>query len=457
MRRLAAVLLLIGLPTASDALSGLAGGFGIATAAAQEAQGAPAIPFPLSDRIMAVVGGDLLLESEWREQTLLLAEQLQAAPGTPQFQQIARETYDQMVRDFIIVAAAKRDTTIQVEEERVIEEVDREIDAIRRRFPSEQEFLSQLRESQWGSLAAYRADLQDRKRRELLGQALLEARRDEIRPTTVSDEEVRAFWEENRAAFGQRPETFLFEEIPVTVLPSGAARDSALAEARRVLEELEAGADFAVLARQLSDDAGSREQGGDLGWFRRGRMVARFEEAAFGASVGEIVGPVETPFGHHILQVTDQRADEVRARHILIGFESTVEDREHARGEAGELRDRILTGADVDSLQAIYLPGDSVAAAVVELSQSQLPPSYAKALEGLDSGQAGVVETITGFSVIISRGNAGGEDVTFDEVAPRIRQQIAQERAEAAFVERLREQVYVDLRVRPEEVLSSSG
>lgn len=406
---------------------------------------------------MAVVGGELLLESEWREQTLLLAEQLQAAPGTPEFRQIARETFDQMVSDFIIVAAAERDTTIQVDEERVIEEADREIDAIRKRFPSEEEFLGQLRESQWGSLAAYRADLQDRKRRELLGQAFLEARSNEIRPATVSDQEVRAFWEENRAAFGRRPETFLFEEIPVTVLPSEATRDSALAEARRVLEELGAGADFAVLARQRSDDAGSREQGGDLGWFRRGRMVAGFEEAAFGAPVGEIVGPVETPFGYHILQVTDQRADEVRARHILIGFGSSTEDRERARGEAGELRDRILTGADVDSLQSIYIPGDSVAAAVVELSESQLPPSYANALRGLDSGQAGVVETMTGFSVIISRGMAGGEDVSFEEMAPRIRQQLAQDRAQAAFIERLREQVFVDLRVQPEEVLSSSG
>lgn len=423
-----------------------------AGAGAQEP--APQEPQP-QDRIMAVVGGNLLLESEWREQTLLLAEQLGAEPGSPGFAEIAAEAFDGMVGDLVIVAAAERDTLIQIDPERVVEAADEEMDEIRARFPSEEEFQRQLRQSQWGSLAAYRADLIERKRREILGESFLDLRRPEIRPRPVSDADVRAFWEENREGFGPRAETFRFEEIPVTVTASQAARDSALAEARAVLATLEAGGDFAALAEQHSDDPGSREQGGDLGWFGHGRMVAPFEEAAFAAVPGEIVGPIETAFGIHILQVTDTRLEELRARHILFGFEQNEEDRARARVEAEALRDRIAAGADVDSLQTIYLRGDSASAGVIEMGAGRLPPDYAAALDSLATGETAVIETATGFSVLIGRGAGGGDTVGFEEAAPTIRARLAEERAQKAFVARLREQIFVDIRITPQNVLSA--
>ncbi|MGH7572573.1 MAG: peptidylprolyl isomerase [Gemmatimonadota bacterium] len=420
----------------------------------------PAVVEPLrpasstpGDRIMAVVGNHLILESEWREQVSLLASQFGVTPSSPQFPELAGEAFQQMLQDLIIVSAAERDTTIQIDEERVRDATDREVEQIRERFPSEEAFLQELRRSQWGSLAAYRADLMDRKRRELLGDAFLQLHRDEIQPAPVSDEEVRAFWEENRSVYGRRPETLRFEEIPVVLEADVAARDSARAEAEVVLAELRAGSEFDAVARQRSDDLGTREQGGDLGWFGRGRMVPSFEEAAFGAPLGELVGPVESSFGYHILQVIDRRADEVRARHILIAFERTDADRERARERAEELRDLVLAGADVDSLQAALMPQDSIGTSTIELPPDQLPGSYAGVLEGLESGAAGIVETATGFSVVVSRGRGGGGEFTFEDVAPRLRQQIAARRAQEAFVERLRGEVYVDIRTPPEEAL----
>ena len=85
------------------------------------------------------------------------------------------------------------------------------------------------------------------------------------------------------------------------------ARDAALAEAKQVMQEIEEGTDFAVAAEAYSADTGSKASGGELGWFGRGRMVEPFEEAAFAATVGEIVGPVESQFGFHIIQVTDRK------------------------------------------------------------------------------------------------------------------------------------------------------
>jgi peptidylprolyl isomerase/peptidyl-prolyl cis-trans isomerase D len=101
------------------------------------------------------------------------------------------------------------------------------------------------------------------------------------------------------------------------ILIRAPERDTdARAEARQrildIQERIEEGADFAAMARQFSDDTGSGQRGGDLGWFGPGRMVESFEEAAFGAEPGEIVGPVETRFGYHLIQVQDRADQEVK-------------------------------------------------------------------------------------------------------------------------------------------------
>lgn len=77
-------------------------------------------------------------------------------------------------------------------------------------------------------------------------------------------------------------------------------------EAKEILQRLKEGDDFEKLAKSLSN-CPSGKNGGDLGWFERGKMVKEFEDAAFNANRGEIVGPIKTQFGFHIIKVTDQK------------------------------------------------------------------------------------------------------------------------------------------------------
>lgn len=90
--------------------------------------------------------------------------------------------------------------------------------------------------------------------------------------------------------------------------PTPAPRDDAQALARilEVQQKLGAGEDFAELARQYSDDTYSAEEGGDLGWFGRGQMVAEFEETAFSLEPGKISEPIKTTYGYHIVQVLEK-------------------------------------------------------------------------------------------------------------------------------------------------------
>ncbi|MBN2494938.1 MAG: peptidyl-prolyl cis-trans isomerase [Deltaproteobacteria bacterium] len=82
------------------------------------------------------------------------------------------------------------------------------------------------------------------------------------------------------------------------------SKQAALEGIQKIKAELDAGGDFAALARQHSD-CPSGAQGGDLGAFGRGQMVAAFEQTAFALEPGQVSGVIETPFGYHLIKRTD--------------------------------------------------------------------------------------------------------------------------------------------------------
>lgn len=124
------------------------------------------------------------------------------------------------------------------------------------------------------------------------------------RTLPVSDEELKTYYDEHQDEFVQE-EQARAEHILIRV-PPGATdeqKTDARLHAEGVAKIARAGGDFAELAKKHSEDPGSKDKGGDLGWFSRGRMVKEFEDAVFNAKPGDIVGPVESQFGYHIIKV----------------------------------------------------------------------------------------------------------------------------------------------------------
>jgi peptidyl-prolyl cis-trans isomerase C len=119
-----------------------------------------------------------------------------------------------------------------------------------------------------------------------------------------SQQEIQNYYHKNKAAQFTTPEQRCVRHI--------LFNKDQKQKAEEVKQQLEDGGDFAKLAKEDSQDPGSAAKGGDLGCLGKGETVPDFEKAAFGAKEGEIVGPIQTQFGYHILQVTDIKPEHTR-------------------------------------------------------------------------------------------------------------------------------------------------
>jgi foldase protein PrsA len=112
----------------------------------------------------------------------------------------------------------------------------------------------------------------------------------------ISDADVKSYFDKNHATF-DKPEQVRARHILV----------ADAATANTVLAKLKAGGSWDALAKQYSTDPSSKDKGGELGFFGKGQMVPAFQDAAFNAKVGQIVGPVKSPFGYHVIQVEEKK------------------------------------------------------------------------------------------------------------------------------------------------------
>lgn len=147
------------------------------------------------------------------------------------------------------------------------------------------------------------------------------------------EEEVQNIFGWDMAEFEKRVvyQTVLNVKLQNELYDAEEVWDETRAEAKEVLEKIKEGEDFSQMAAQYSEDTGTKNQGGDLGWFGRGVMVKEFEDAAFALKPGQVSDLVKTQYGYHIILIEEKGEveteneqgekeiqEQVKARHILI-------------------------------------------------------------------------------------------------------------------------------------------
>jgi parvulin-like peptidyl-prolyl isomerase len=205
-----------------------------------------------------------------------------------------RQLLDELITEKLVTKAATGVTVPQAE-------IDAQIAKIKAQFPSEEDFSKQL-----AQVGQSPEQLSETIKKMLQQQHWLESQI--AGKTDVTDEEAKKFYEANKTEF-QQPDTVKASHILFLVNKDDSQDvvNQKLEAAKAAEARAKKGEDFNKLAKELSEEPGAKESGGDLGFFPKDRMVPEFAEAAFNQKVGDISDPVRTQYGWHIIKVIDKK------------------------------------------------------------------------------------------------------------------------------------------------------
>jgi peptidyl-prolyl cis-trans isomerase C len=249
---------------------------------------------PEFPEIVARVNGTEITRTAFLNRATALKGQLPANQVGPDFYQ---RVLDDMVGGELLYQSVEKKGLAPT-----AAEVDAEIESQKSRFGGDVELAKAL-EAQGLTLDDLRLEL----KKEIGIQKLIES--EYVPAITVSADEKRRFYDENSAQM-QRPDQFRAAHILIIVDESATpeVKEEARKKAGALRSLLDAGQDFAELARKNSDDPGSKDSGGELPWMSTGQTVPPFEAAALALAAGETSGVVETQFGFHIIKLHEKRS-----------------------------------------------------------------------------------------------------------------------------------------------------
>lgn len=408
------------------------------------------------DRVVAVVGDAPILASQVEEEIFTQRAQQGQLPKTlPEFRGLCREVVSDLIDAEVMVQVAQRDTAIKVTDQEIADGVDQQFKNVRQRFTSEIDFRSELAKSGFLTPEEFRRYLTEIQRKAALRNRLIEKLKNDgkLKPVQPTDKEMRAYFDQYQDQLPPRPATVSFRNIVIAAKPSAAARERVRQQADSIVVELRKGADFPTAAKRFSQDPASKEQGGDLGWFRRGQMVTEFESVAFRLKPGVISDPIESPFGYHIVQVLRIQPAEIQARHILLMPEISQTDADSATALATRVAALLRDGAPFDSLARLYHdPGEEKEADDVPITQ--LPEEYKDGMGDADSGQVVPVFTIRKemglrrkYVILQVTGRRVAGTIRFEDVKDQIRKKLSDDLGVRHYLDRLKRATYVEVRL----------
>lgn len=211
------------------------------------------------------------------------ADTFKGAQGKELETQFRKNILENLITMELYAQAAEK-TGVKVDEK----ELESKFNEIKKMFPSEQEFAEALKKEN--------LTIDEVKKNIRLVTIKQKVDAQITKGLKVTDQEGQDYYNKNPEQF-KEPEQVKGKHILVKTEK----------EAQDILSQLKAGTDFAELAKKHSTDEGSKDKGGDLGWFSRGQMVPEFEKVAFELAPGATSDPVKSQFGYHVIRVEEKK------------------------------------------------------------------------------------------------------------------------------------------------------
>lgn len=247
---------------------------------------------------VALVNGKVIPRADFEAELNKIRQQYETQGKTLSEEQIAslkENILDKFIRIEVLWQEALK-KNITADKKEILEQKSK----LRERFPDEKAFEAALTD-----MGLTESELNEKLGQSVAIQKLIEE--EVAKKVTVSEKEMKSFYEENPQYFKEQPQVKASHIlIKVEENATDAEKAQAKDKIRQIQEKLKKGADFAALAKEYSQ-CPSSAQGGDLGFFGRGRMVKPFEDAAFALKEGQISDVVESPFGYHLIKVTEKK------------------------------------------------------------------------------------------------------------------------------------------------------
>lgn len=266
------------------------------------------------DKVVAVVGSNIILKSEVENQHLQMVAQ-----GYPAVDGMKCDLLEELLFQKLLVNQARLDS-LEVSDDQVEEELERRL----RYFISQIGSQEKLEAYYKKSIVEIKDDFRELIKDQLLAQNMQYKITGDVKVTPA---EVRSYF--NNIPQDSLPYINVELEIGRIVkrpIISKKEKDDAKARAEELRERVISGANMATMAKLYSEDPGSAANGGELGFFARGQMVPEFETYAFSLKGKEVSEVFETEFGFHFMQLIERRGEQVNARHILITSKSSEGD-----------------------------------------------------------------------------------------------------------------------------------
>ena len=405
------------------------------------------------DRVMAIVGDSIILRTEIQEelQRMAMSEGVPLPDPGPELDQMMSEVLDQMINRSLVLQEAARDTLIRVNDSEIEDRVVARIDDVAQQFGG-QSGLQQALATDGLNLAEYRDLLRTQIRQEQTQQLFLQRTLQNAPTIELSEDDLLTAFQASRAQLQQRPKIITFTQVVLKPTPSEISQQTARSEADSLLGEIQGGSNFEELAQLHSDDIGSAELGGDLGWFRRGTMVTEFDEAAFSMRDGQVSDIVQTEFGYHIIKIERSRAGEKRGRHILVIPEMTETDIQRTRDTASVVLGRVKAGEPMEILFSQYSDEEAPDTLRVPFDQiDQLPPGYGVIATGVGNEVIGPIEYETPrgeirLAVVKVEEVREAGAYTFEDLRGQVAAQLQEQRQYARILEELRAKTHIEIR-----------
>jgi len=287
------------------------------------------------DEVVAVVGDNYILRSDIEKEYETIKEQM----GKDFVHDSLRiDILDQLISKKLLLYKAQLDS-VEVSDEQVDAKIDEKLNYILSHFGGDEKALEKYLAM---TVPEFKAKTRPKMKEQILIQQMQQQIISEVK---VSPAEVRKFFQElSKDSLPPVPAEVEIGQIMISPKVSDFAWEFAKEEATTIRTRLIGGTDFCFLARSYSDDPGSSGKCGELGFFKRGKMVPEFEASAFRLEKDSFSQIIRSQYGYHIIQLLDRRGESVNVRHILITPELLPDDNYAARQLLDSLRTAIMNG-----------------------------------------------------------------------------------------------------------------